>query len=129
MPIRSHASIPALELPGLRHRTLAGPRDGLRTMEVWRQTIAAGAETPWHRHACEEVVIILTGRGRLDLQGMSQTFGPESSLILPANLVHRIANDSNMPLELIGMLGMAPVRVETPAGERIALPWDQTELR
>jgi quercetin dioxygenase-like cupin family protein len=128
MPIRLHASIPLMELPGLRHRTLAGPRDGLRTMEVWRQTIAPGAETPWHRHDCEEVIVILAGRGRLDIQGMSQTFGADSSLILPANLVHRLANDGDAPLELIGVLGMAPVRVETPAGERIALPWDQTEL-
>ena len=125
MPILPHASIAPLELPGLQHRTIAGPRDGLCTMEVWRQTIAPGEATPLHKHDCEEVVVILAGRGRLEIEGKSQGFGPDSSLILSANAVHRIANDGAEPLELIGILGMAPVRVETPEGERIALPWDQ----
>lgn len=125
MTVLPHASIAALELPGLRHRTIAGPRDGLRGMEVWRQTIAPGEATPLHKHDCEEVVVILAGRGRLEVEGKFQGFERDSSLILPANIVHRIANDGAEPLELIGILGMAPVRVQTPEGERIALPWDQ----
>ncbi len=125
MTVLPHASIAPLALPGLLHRTIAGPREGLRSMEVWRQTIAPGEATPLHKHDCEEVIVILAGRGRLEIEGESQGFGPETSLILPANAVHRIANTGAEPLELIGILGMAPVRVETPAGERIALPWDQ----
>lgn len=43
-------------LPGLTHRTVAGPLQGLSTLEVWVQTVAPGAATPVHRHDCEEAI-------------------------------------------------------------------------
>ena len=36
------------------HRTIGGHLQGLKTMEVWLQTIAPGAATPVHCHDCEE---------------------------------------------------------------------------
>ncbi|MGD9743989.1 MAG: hypothetical protein AB7V53_15195 [Dongiaceae bacterium] len=46
MPILDHRTIDALALPGLTHRTIAGSRQGLGSLELWRQTIAAGEGTP-----------------------------------------------------------------------------------
>lgn len=125
MTVLNIASIEKLSLPGLAHQTLAGPRDGLRTVEVWMQTIAPGAETPRHRHACEEVVVVLRGSGTCEIDGAVLSFGPGSTLILPAGVPHQIANTGADEMHVIAALGAAPVTVETPAGERIALPWDQ----
>ena len=34
-----------LELPGVRRQTVGGHKQGVKTMEVWLQTMAPGADT------------------------------------------------------------------------------------
>jgi quercetin dioxygenase-like cupin family protein len=60
--VNSHQALPEHHLPGLEHQTLAGSKDGLRSFEIWRQTIAPRAATPVHSHDCEEVITVLRGR-------------------------------------------------------------------
>lgn len=64
MVIRNN-EVEVLEPPGLRYQTIGGQRQGVRTMEVWLQTMAPGASTLVHRHACEEVIVVLSGSGGL----------------------------------------------------------------
>ena len=118
-------TIPPIQLPGLVHRTLAGPRNGLHSMEVWSQTIDPGVGTPVHRHACEEVIIVLGGSGTCESEGRTEAFGPGATIIVPPGVIHRIVNTGPEPLRLVAALGAAPVRVESPDGARIHLPWDQ----
>lgn len=125
MTVLNNASIEQLTLLGLAHQTLAGPRDGLRTVEVWMQTLEPGAQTPRHRHACEEVIVVLRGSGTCEIDGAVAPFGPGSTLIVPAGAPHQIANTGAEEMHVIAALGAAPVTVETPAGDRIELPWDQ----
>jgi quercetin dioxygenase-like cupin family protein len=125
MPILDHAEIERLALPGLVHQTLAGPREGLRDLEVWMQTIAPGAGTPVHAHDCEEVIVVLRGSGECEIEGRVQAFGPGSTLILPRKVVHRITNTGTEDMLAIAALGASPVTVTTAEGERMHLPWDQ----
>lgn len=127
MPIFPVSEVEQLTLPGLSHRTVAGPRDGLSKMEVWKQTIEAGAETPRHRHDCEEVILILEGEGTCEVDGETRSFGADSVLIVPPNRPHKIVNTGAGPMHLVAALSAAPVTVETPGGEHIPLPWDQHE--
>jgi hypothetical protein len=46
MPIVDHRNVKMFELPGIKHQTIAGHKQGVRTMEVWMQTIAPVASTP-----------------------------------------------------------------------------------
>ena len=62
--IVENKTLPVFELPGLKHRTIAGHAQGVKTMEVWCQTMAPDSATPIHRHACEEVILILSGSER-----------------------------------------------------------------
>jgi len=128
MRVITHDQIQNLELPGLVHQTLAGPREGLRTMEVWCQTIEPGVSTPVHRHHCEEVIVVLQGTGQCEAEGETLSFGPGATLVVPPGQVHRITNTGTGPMCLVAALGAAPVTVETPDGARIHLPWDQHEL-
>ena len=48
MHVNNNASVTLHKLPGLDHQTLAGHQDGLKSFEVWRQTIAQQAATPVH---------------------------------------------------------------------------------
>lgn len=124
MPVVDNSKQQEHALPGLRHRTVGGKEEGVKSMEVWQQTIAAGAATPVHRHACEEVIVILSGSGTLMINGETTAFGPNSTLIIPHDVVHQITNTGTDDMNLIATLSMAPVRVRTGDGAPMALPWD-----
>jgi mannose-6-phosphate isomerase-like protein (cupin superfamily) len=127
MPILKHATIEKYELPGIVHQTVASRKSGAATMEVWMQRVAPGGATPVHRHDCEEVIVILAGSGTSEIDGCVASFEAPSTIIVPPNVVHRITNTGSDAMSLIGTLGMAPVVVQTPEGDRIPLPWGETE--
>jgi len=124
MPIFQIEQLEKFEMPGITHRTVAGPRQGVESMEVWVQTIAPGAATPVHRHACEEVVVVLTGSGECTEDGVTRQFGPDTTLVIAPDVVHRIVNTSAEDLRLVSALGMAPVRVKTADGKPLPVPWE-----
>jgi len=125
MPVIDNSKVDKFEIPGIVHQTLAGhKKDGLGSVEVWRQTIAPHTGTPMHRHDCEEVIVILSGRARLTVNGVVSEFGADSTIIVPRNAVHQLDNIADEPMLLFSALGMAPVRVAAPDGAPMALPWD-----
>jgi quercetin dioxygenase-like cupin family protein len=124
MPVVDNSKLQEHALPGLRHRTVGGKGEGVKSMEVWQQTIAPGAATPVHRHACEEVIVILSGSGTLMVEGETTAFGPNSTLILPYDAVHQITNTSAEEMHIVATLSMSPVRVRTGEGAPMPLPWD-----
>jgi mannose-6-phosphate isomerase-like protein (cupin superfamily) len=127
MPILNNNAITSFNLPGLSHRTLAGPEHGMHHLEVWGQTIEAGAGTPVHRHDCEEAIVILEGSGTLTVHGEESHFGPNSTLIVPANAVHQIVNTGTTKMVLIAALGMAPVEVRHADNQPMPLPWQKNQ--
>ncbi len=123
MAVKDHSDIEKFNLPGLEHQTLAGAGDGLKTMEMWMQTIEAGAATPVHRHDCEEVIVVIRGQGVCKFGDREEALGPETTLIVAPNEVHQVCNTGGEDMFVVAALAMAPVRVETPEGEVIDLPW------
>lgn len=125
MSVFSNATLETFSLPGLSHQTLASHAQGVSGMEVWMQTVAPGAGTPVHRHACEEVIIILRGNGHITMAGEEMAFGPNSTIIVPPDAVHQLVNSGAEEMHLLGVLGTTPVRVTTAEGEPIPLPWQE----
>jgi mannose-6-phosphate isomerase-like protein (cupin superfamily) len=123
MYVVDHASIAATGLPGITHRTLASHADGLGSLSVWMQTLDPGAATPPHRHDCDEVVVVLAGRGELHIAGEVQPFGPDQTIVLPAEVDHQIVNSGDEPLRTLAAFAATPVRVVLPDGTPFALPW------
>ncbi len=124
MHVNQHTNIATHHLPGLEHQTLAGRTDGLQQLEVWRQTITAGAATPVHRHDCEEVIVCLKGHGVCHYDGREFHFREDESLVIPSGVTHQICNAGDTDLYIVATLAMAPVRVETADGQPMALPWN-----
>lgn len=124
MAVIDNDDLETLELPGLKHRTIAGHAQGVKTMEVWLQTMAPGAATPVHRHACEEVILVLSGSGTCTVGDETFAFGPDSTLVLKPDVVHQIVNTSAEEMKLVAALGMAPVRVRTADGAPLPVPWE-----
>jgi quercetin dioxygenase-like cupin family protein len=100
MIIIDNAQVETFDLPGIKHQTVGGHKQGVRSMEVWMQTIAPGASTPVHCHACEEVIVILSGSGECSVAGKVTKFGPNSTLIIEPDIVHQIVNSSTEELSL-----------------------------
>jgi mannose-6-phosphate isomerase-like protein (cupin superfamily) len=123
MPVIDNQAVKNFALPGLNHRTFAGPEHGLKNLEVWGQVIDAGAGTPVHRHACEEAIVILEGSGTLTINGEESQFGPNSTLIIPADAVHQIVNSGTTPMVIVAALSMAPVAVRHTDNQAMPLPW------
>ena len=123
MNVNHNASMPKHDLPGLVHQTLAGQGDGLNSIEVWRQTISAGATTPVHRHDCEEVIVILKGQGMCRSAEKDCHFKEDDTLVIPSGVTHQICNTGDTDLYIIATLAMAPVQVEHADGAAMALPW------
>lgn len=92
MAVYSNSTLIPDVLPGLAHRTLAGPEHGLKGLEIWSQSIDAQGATPPHRHDCEEVVIVLEGEGTLAMSGQEMHFAAGDTVIIPRNEVHQIFN-------------------------------------
>jgi len=124
MPVIRNSDVEIFELPGLTHQTVGGHRQAVKSMEVWVQTIAPGAATPVHCHACEEVIVVLSGSGECTIEGETTTFGPNSTLVVESDAVHQIVNTSDQDVKLVAALGMAPVRVKTAEGEPLPVPWE-----
>lgn len=123
MRVNSHQAIPKHHLPGLEHQTLAGSRDGMKSFEIWRQTIAPRAATPVHSHDCEEVITVLRGRAACHYEGTTTVVNAEESLLIPASVVHQICNDGDEDLYIMATLAMSPVQVKAPDGAPMPLPW------
>lgn len=124
MTILPHSRIETFRLPGLEHRTLASLASGTYTLEVWSESLAAGAETTWRRYACEVVFVISRGHGECRTPEHIRAFEPHSTLVVDADAPHQLANTGNEPLELLVVLGMTPVAVRDAAGNPLLLPWD-----
>ena len=125
MPITRNDELPVYDqMPGLVHRTVAGAAQGVTTMEMWYQVMAPGSATPVHRHACEEAVFVVSGSGRVIVEGMTSDFAASSTLIVPSDAVHQIVNTGSEPLVLVAALGAAPVRVRTESGDPLPVPWE-----
>jgi quercetin dioxygenase-like cupin family protein len=127
MSVVDNASLPTFNLPGLNHRTFAGPEHGMKHLEVWGQVIEPGAGTPVHRHACDEAIVILEGSGTLAISGEKTSFGPNSTLIIPADAVHQIVNSGDTKMVLIAALSMAPVKVCHADQQAMPLPWQSAK--
>ena len=123
MSVIDNATIEQFSLPGLVHQTLASHKDGLKNTEVWMQTVEPGGETPVHYHDCEEVVVILSGSGRLIIADQEVEFGPNSTLVIPPDIVHQLVNSGTEEISLIASFGSTPAKVFLPDGEELALPW------
>ncbi|HEV2612261.1 MAG TPA: cupin domain-containing protein [Noviherbaspirillum sp.] len=110
-------------IPGIDHATLAGSAEGLRRISVWQQSVAPGGATPPHRHDCEEVVMCNAGEGELHIGGKVERFGPNTTVVIPANADHQIISVGREPLQFVAVFSMSPVLAHFPDGQSIDLPW------
>jgi mannose-6-phosphate isomerase-like protein (cupin superfamily) len=75
---------------GIRHQTLA------------EATIAVGTATQEHYHPkAEEIYYIVSGTGRMKIDGELREVGPLDAIAIPPNARHKLWNTGDAPLVLL----------------------------
>jgi quercetin dioxygenase-like cupin family protein len=78
---------------------LASPELGSAThLAVGVAALPAGFSTAEHSHEAEEVALILSGRGRITIDGREHRVEPGSAVLTPARSVHVTSADDDGPL-------------------------------
>jgi putative monooxygenase len=80
---------------------LVSPRVGSQQMLNGITVIAPGKAIGLHAHNCEESVIVLEGRGMVELDGADHPVGTFDTTWVPAGVPHRFKNTSDaQPLRI-----------------------------
>lgn len=108
---------------GFMHMTVAGAAlHGMKEVEIWIQTFVPGSRTPIHRHSCEEVFLVMKGRGTLLLAADSHKKYPgepqefavftNSTFTIPVNAAHQVWNSSpDEDLQVLVIISRPPIKV------------------
>ena len=81
---------------------------GIASVSLAHATVAAGAETVWHRlERTDEIYFILSGRGLVSVGDESREVGPGDTVWIPAGIKQKIRNLSPDPLAFLCACGPA----------------------
>jgi len=101
-----NANVDKIPLMGLVHQTLAGERQGLKTLEVWLLTLPPGSESPVGQHYGEVVCITLQGVGRAVIDQDSFNLAPNTTLIIPPRVSRQVVNAGAEDLVVLIIRGL-----------------------
>jgi mannose-6-phosphate isomerase-like protein (cupin superfamily) len=111
------------ELFGVRFRGLASPSKGSTELMAWQTEVPPGTPATPHQLTREELVVILSGRGRADLDGTSTDVGPGDVVVVPPDTDFAIVNAGDETLRLLAVMPTSgQARID---GEAMTLPWMQ----
>jgi quercetin dioxygenase-like cupin family protein len=77
---------------GILTTPLVSPALGARSFITGITELAPGAAVPFHRHNCEESVVLLEGEAAIDVDGQEHRLRPLDSTLIPPNVAHRFRN-------------------------------------
>ncbi len=77
---------------------IANVRLGTKATTIHENVISPGVVVPWHTHATEEVIVVLSGRGECRTENGTQAYSAGDVLIFPADVKHSIRNPGTVLL-------------------------------
>ena len=80
---------------GVQTTPLVSRSLGARSFITGITELAPGAAVPFHRHNCEESVVLLEGEAAIEVDGQEHRLQPLDSTLIPANVTHRFRNLSS----------------------------------
>lgn len=81
---------------------------GVASVSLAHATVAAGAETVWHRlQATDEIYFVLSGRGLVSVGDESGEVGPGDAVWIPAGVPQKIRALGSVPLTFLCACGPA----------------------
>lgn len=86
-----------------------GPACGVHDFQVWVHTLPPGAHTPLQQHAGSFACLVLTGSGKLLVDGGPQRFQAPCTLVVPPGVDFQVANNTALPLRVLSVFTAKPV--------------------
>jgi quercetin dioxygenase-like cupin family protein len=65
---------------------------GTKSVVVHENIIDAGVTVPWHTHVCEEIIVVLAGRGEYCTETGNEVYQAGDVMIVPAGVKHSLIN-------------------------------------
>ncbi|GAA4339774.1 hypothetical protein GCM10023165_19370 [Variovorax defluvii] len=101
MHVIDHSTLPRLHDAG-RQRFAAAHRGlGFTSFELWIETLEVDAAADILPLESARVVLVLSGHGKLFIDGAAQRFHAPCSLMLPIGIEGRVVNIGAEPLRLV----------------------------
>jgi quercetin dioxygenase-like cupin family protein len=79
---------------GARTTPLVSPAVGTTSFITGYTSFGPGVEIPFHRHNCQESVVLMEGDAILDIDGNEYRLVPHQVTFIPPNVDHRFRNPS-----------------------------------
>ena len=99
---------PMETLPGIRDIKVIYPEliPDVRSLCMGIVEVDPGHHTPLHKHNCEEVYYILSGRGYVEVDGIKYEVKAGDAVYIKENLPHRIFNTGEEILRYVDVAGI-----------------------
>ena len=122
MPHLPLADARLVETPAATMRTYASPSTEVpASLAVWRTEMAGGTTGPLHVVDVDQVVVVVAGRLRAEVDGREFVVPAGDSALLPAGVERRLAADT---VDLITVTASQPgATARVGAGDPVAVPW------
>ncbi|MFI1994329.1 cupin domain-containing protein [Actinoplanes sp. NPDC020271] len=108
------------DLHGSVFHSYVSPSAGSEELCAWRLEIAGGTAGVRHRVGKEEVFLLLSGRIRVHLDGVTEQMGPGDVLRVPAGAEFGIDSDEDAEVWVTTSVGL---EATLPDGSVISPPW------
>jgi hypothetical protein len=101
MHVIDHSTLPRLHVAG-RQRFAAAHRGlGFAPFELWMEVLEIDGRADLQPIERARVVLVLTGHGKLLIDGAAQRFHAPCSLLLPAGTDGQVVNIGAEPMQLV----------------------------
>jgi quercetin dioxygenase-like cupin family protein len=121
VPVLRSADAAVHEAHGSRFTSYVAPTRGSRDLAAWRLDVPAGLRGVAHRPTREEVLLVLTGRLHLTLDGAEHHLEPGDVALVPAHSEIRVGAG---PHGASAWVTTTPgLEATLPDGSRFAPPW------
>jgi putative monooxygenase len=85
-------------------------------------TFSAGAEVGFHRHNCEESVVVLEGNALFESDSITEELVAGDTTLVPAGMAHRFRNNGEAKMRILWIYGSVDAtRTKLPSGETVLI--------
>lgn len=101
-----------IDLAAAKHKTLDGGAEAWRVMsraghgmnlDAWHTRFSPGHSHDWHEHDQDELIYIIKGSGRYEIEGGAVEFRTGDYIFMPRNTQHRSVAGDDGEVELIAI--------------------------
>ena len=112
MHIVHHAHLKQLRSDGEQRFAAADRSLGVQAFEVWVRRLDPGAHSIEKQHDGELVVLVLSGCGKLLIDGGPQRFSAPCTVLVPPHRPFQFVNHGSEPMQMVAVCTARPVPID-----------------